>query len=211
LRATIDTAVSAQAVRPAEFERVIVETTVQEKAMAHPVGSRLLEIARHQVVKAAKRAGILLKQTFAREGKEIRRKRLRVSTESPTTLTRLDTLLERAERIRTQQPKDKNKLYALHAPEVECIGKGKARKPYEFGVKTRIAVTHGSGLAWWAQEPSPATPTTATSYRPNWNKPTSCWKEWAAHRSRSWWIWGSGASTTTTRTFKSSTAANGNP
>lgn len=36
--------------------------------------------------------------------------------------------------------KDKNKLYALHdAPEVECIGKGKARKPYEFGVKASIA------------------------------------------------------------------------
>jgi len=55
-------------------------------------------------------------------------------------------LLERAERIRTQQPKDKDKLYALHAPEVECIGKGKARKPYEFGVKASIAVTHQSGL-----------------------------------------------------------------
>jgi IS5 family transposase len=50
--------------------------------------------------------------------------------------------LDRAERLRTQQPKDKNKLYALHAREVECIGKGKARKPYEFGVKASIAVTH---------------------------------------------------------------------
>jgi IS5 family transposase len=58
----------------------------------------------------------------------------------------LNTLLERAERVRTQQPKDKNKLYALHAPEAECIGKGKARKPYEFGVKASIAVTHKSGL-----------------------------------------------------------------
>ena len=37
--------------------------------------------------------------------------------------------LERAERIRTQQHQDKHKLYALHAPEVECIGKGRARKP----------------------------------------------------------------------------------
>lgn len=55
-------------------------------------------------------------------------------------------LLERAERIHKQQPKDKNKLYALHAPEVECIGKGKARKPYEFGVKASITVTHKQGL-----------------------------------------------------------------
>lgn len=37
LKATIDTAVSAKAIKPAEFERVIVDTTVQEKAIAHPV------------------------------------------------------------------------------------------------------------------------------------------------------------------------------
>ena len=63
-----------------------------------------------------------------------------------TALGALKTLLERAERIRTQQRHDKNKLYALHAPEVECIGKGKARKPYEFGVKVSLAVTHKQGL-----------------------------------------------------------------
>ena len=54
--------------------------------------------------------------------------------------------LQRAERIRTQQRTDKNKLYALHAPEVECIGKGKARKPYEFGVKSAVVVSHKHGL-----------------------------------------------------------------
>jgi IS5 family transposase len=180
LKATIDTAVTTKAVRPAEFERVIVDSTVQEKAIAHPVDSRLLEIARAKVVQAAKFAGISLKQTFVKEGRELRRKaggyahakqfrRLRrtvkrqrtilgivlreverklasATTESPSTIDRLKTLMARAERIRTQQPKDKNKLYALHAPEVECIGKGKARKPYEFGVKASLAVTHKSGL-----------------------------------------------------------------
>src|SRR3990167_3435117 len=40
LKATIDTEVTAKAVRPSEFERVIVDTTVQEKAIAHPVDSR---------------------------------------------------------------------------------------------------------------------------------------------------------------------------
>ena len=180
LKATIDTAVQTKAVQPAEFERIIVDTTVQEKAIAHPVDSRLLDIARAKVVQAARRAGITLKQTFSKEGKTLRRKaggyahakqfkRLRrtvkrqrtilgivlreVRRKLPTatslcaaTLSRLNTLLERAERIRIQQLKDKNKLYALHAPEVECIGKGKARKPYEFGVKASIAVTHKSGL-----------------------------------------------------------------
>ncbi len=131
---------------------------------------------------ASKRAGIVLKQTFAREGKNLRRraggyahakqfKRLRkvvkrqrtilgivlrevarkiaqAGEATALTLTNLQTLLQRAERIRSQhqQPKDKNKLYALHAPEVECIGKGKARKPYEFGVKVSVAVTHKQGL-----------------------------------------------------------------
>lgn len=180
LKATIDTAVQSKAVRPSEFERVIVDSTVQEKAIAHPVDSRLLEIARAKVVQAAKQVGITLKQTFVKEGQELRRKaggyaharqsnRLRrtvkrqrtilgivlrevtrklatVGSGCATTITRLNTLLERAERIRTQQTHDKNKLYALHAPEVECISKGKARKRYEFGVKSSIVVTHKSGL-----------------------------------------------------------------
>ena len=33
------------------------------------------------------------------------------------------------------------RVYSLHAPEVECIGKGKAHCPYEFGVKVSIATT----------------------------------------------------------------------
>jgi IS5 family transposase len=49
---------------------------------------------------------------------------------------------ERVERLLTQQPQDRDKLYALHAPEVECIGKGKARTRYEFGVKCSLAVTN---------------------------------------------------------------------
>jgi IS5 family transposase len=33
------------------------------------------------------------------------------------------------------------RVFSLHAPEVECIGKGKAHKPYEFGVKVSVATT----------------------------------------------------------------------
>jgi len=182
LKFTIETAVEIKAVKRNEFERVIVDTTVQEKAIAHPVDSRLLEIARYKVVSTAKRAGIVLKQTFAKEGKELRRKaggyahakqfrRLKktvkrqrtilgvvmrevkrkletqtMTPSSPKAISDLSTLLARAERIRTQQRNDKNKLYALHAPEVECLAKGKARKPYEFGVKVSLAVTHKQGL-----------------------------------------------------------------
>jgi IS5 family transposase len=45
-------------------------------------------------------------------------------------------------RVLTQKKRqDAPKVYALHAPEVECIGKGKAHKPYEFGVKVSLATT----------------------------------------------------------------------
>ena len=183
LKATIDTAVASKAIKPTEFERIIVDSTVQEKAIAYPVDSRLLEIARHKIVTHAKRCGVALRQSFAKEGKALKRKaggyahakqfkRLHRTVKrqrtivgklirevrsqlslgafnletAPTTLAGLNTLLERADRIRTQQPKDKNKLYALHAPEVECISKGKARIRYEFGVKVSLAVTHKQGL-----------------------------------------------------------------
>ncbi|SAI68165.1 Uncharacterised protein [Bordetella ansorpii] len=54
--------------------------------------------------------------------------------------------MARTKRILDQRPKDKNKLYALHAPEVECISKGKSRTPYEFGVKVSIATTLKKGF-----------------------------------------------------------------
>lgn len=177
LKTTIEAAVAMGAVKKAEFERVIVDTTVQSKAIAHPTDSRLLEVAREKVARLAKRAGIQLKQTHEREGKTLRRKaggyahakqfkRLRGVLKRQRTIlgrllrevrrkmdgladdarTQLDTWVQRAERIHRQRPKDKNKLYALHAPEAECIGKGKARQPYEFGVKVSLAVTHQHGL-----------------------------------------------------------------
>jgi hypothetical protein len=48
-----------------------------------------------------------------------------------------------AEQIRSQQQRQRGwKLYSFHAPEVECIGKGKASAPYEFGVKASIVTTN---------------------------------------------------------------------
>ena len=53
--------------------------------------------------------------------------------------------LSRARQIRSQQQRQRGwKLYSFHAPEVECIGKGKARAPYEFGVKASIVATTAS-------------------------------------------------------------------
>jgi len=74
LKTTIETAVAIQAVKKTEFERVIVDTTVQEKAIAHPTDARLLDVARQIVVRHARSAGITLKMTYEREGKTLRRR-----------------------------------------------------------------------------------------------------------------------------------------
>ena len=51
--------------------------------------------------------------------------------------------LGRAAQIRSQQQRQRGwKLYSWHAPETECIGKGKARTPYEFGCKGSLTTTN---------------------------------------------------------------------
>ncbi len=49
-------------------------------------------------------------------------------------------LIDLAIKVRHQDHRQRGpKVYSLHAPEVECIGKGKARAPYEFGCKVSVA------------------------------------------------------------------------
>jgi len=74
LATTIAAAMEMKAVTSAEFERVIVDTTVQEKAIAYPTDSRLLEVARARLVQLAQCAGLSLKQTYERESKRLRRR-----------------------------------------------------------------------------------------------------------------------------------------
>jgi len=177
LAQTINVAVELKLIKPQELSRVIVDSTVQHKAMAHPTDSRLLETARVKLVAAAKDAGIELKQTFAKEGRHLSRKaaryaharqfkRMRRAIKRQSTIVgrlqrevdrkasaigaavreALGDTLDKAARIVTQSGQRKSvdgqrKLYSWHAPEVDCISKGKARQPYEFGVKVGIAST----------------------------------------------------------------------
>jgi IS5 family transposase len=59
--------------------------------------------------------------------------------------------MTKTQRILNQKRTDKNKLYSFHAPEVECISKGKAHKKYEFGVKVGITVTNKSNFVLGAR------------------------------------------------------------
>lgn len=172
LAETIAVAVKTKAVSQRQLERITVDTTVQTKAVAHPTDSHLILRAIEWLNRAAKRHRVKLRQSFIRLATRARREvgrllhnrghkqGLRWVGKMRTWLGRLirdikrkiagnveleaafKVVLERAEKILGQQPTDKNKLYALHAPEVECIGKGKARIRYEFGVKTSIATTN---------------------------------------------------------------------
>jgi IS5 family transposase len=79
----------------------------------------------------------------ARLAREIERKSI---TREQTVSDALKGLLGKARQIVAQSTSRRNKgegakLYAWHAPEVECIAKGKSRTPYEFGVKVGIAAT----------------------------------------------------------------------
>jgi IS5 family transposase len=173
LEHSIQAALAAGVLKRLSLATVVVDTTVQPKAIAHPTDSRLLNRAREQLVDAAQEAGIELRQSYARLGKaadakagryahaqqwrRMRRevKRLRtwlgrvirdVQRKAGKITGVLKTRIEVAQRLHEQRRDSKNKLYALHAPEVECIAKGKARTPYEFGVKTSVAVTAREGV-----------------------------------------------------------------
>jgi IS5 family transposase len=156
--------------RTKDLERVVADTTVQPKAIAHPTDARLMYRAIEKLVALAKREEVPLRQSYLRVGKraaimvgryihahQFKRAR-RMLRFLRTRLGRLirdigrkidgDQVLEAlfipllslASQVRHQDRHQRGpKIYALHAPEVECIGKGKARTPYEFGCKVSVA------------------------------------------------------------------------
>src|SRR3982074_2912635 len=77
-----------------------------------------------------------------RLGRLIRDIRRKIADHEPVEAV-FESPLSRASQIRSQRQRQRGwKLYSFHAPEVECIGKGKARAPYEFGVKVSIVTTN---------------------------------------------------------------------
>ena len=151
-----------KAVKPKDLERVIVDTTVQEKAIAHPTDVCWRSPATRWQALRWRAGGYAHAKQFRRLKRVLKRQRTILgivmrevqrkmqgadfAPDQPKAVSDLSMWLGRAGRIRTQQRTGKNKLYALHAPEVECIGKGRARKPYEFGVKSAVVVSHKDGL-----------------------------------------------------------------
>ena len=134
-----------------DLERVVVDTTVQPNAIAHPTDARLCHRALEKLVALARRQGVPLRQSYLRVAKraalmvgrythahqfkrarralkflrirlgrvirDIRRKI--AGNEAPQR--RFADLLALAVRVRFQDHRQRGpKVYALHAPEVEC-------------------------------------------------------------------------------------------
>jgi len=180
LQESLSVATKTEAIKPADLNRIIVDTTVQPKNVMFPTDARLLNRAREILVRRAKRHGLALRQSYARVGKFALIKHQRYAhakqfKRANRALRMLKTYLGRvirdiarkiegrtdllgeivlgrmlalARRVLDQKQHQRGrKVYSLHAPEVECIGKGKAHRPYEFGVKVSVATTlaHAKG------------------------------------------------------------------
>ena len=174
LQESLSVATRTGAIKPADLNRIIVDTTVQPKNVMFPTDAKLINRAREILVRLAKSAGIKLRQSYARVGKfaliqhqryahakqfkranralrklktwlgrvirDIGRK-LEGSTDLVGEIA-LNRMLMLARRVFEQKQHQRGpKVYSLHAPEVECIGKGKAHRPYEFGAKVSVATT----------------------------------------------------------------------
>ena len=101
----------------------------------------LIRHQRYAHAKQFKRANRMLKKLRTYLGRVIRDIGRKIEGDGGLEAAFAELLLL-ARRVREQQPRQRGpKVYSLHAPEVECIGKGKAHRPYEFGVKVSVATT----------------------------------------------------------------------
>jgi transposase, IS5 family len=176
LQESLSVAVVSKAMAPSDLSEVIVDTTVQPKAVMFPTDAKLMNRAREKLVTLARQSGLVLRQSYTKVGKlalimQQRYAHAKQFKRSRKQLRKLKTFLGRTIRDIGRQIADKSdlqevfkhplylasrvmvqkkrqdkktegrKVYSLHAPEVECIGKGKAHMPYEFGVKVSLATT----------------------------------------------------------------------
>jgi IS5 family transposase len=153
-RVTVDTTVQPKNVAfPTDAK--LLETAIHQLAkLAKQHGVAL----RQSYVRLAKRAAMMAgryahAKQFKRMNKQIKFLRTRLGRVIRDIRRKIDADAERqvafagalskASQIRRQKPRQRGwKLYSWHAPETECIGKGKARTPYEFGVKVSLTTTN---------------------------------------------------------------------
>jgi len=150
-RVAVDTTVQPKAVAHPTDARLVHRALEKLVRLAQREGVDL----RQSYVRVAKRAAIMVgRYTHAHQFKRARRALKFLRTRLGRVIrdlnrkidgnaaleARFRPLLILASQVRAQDHRQRGqKVYSLHAPEVECIGKGKARTPYEFGCKVSIA------------------------------------------------------------------------
>jgi len=174
LSLTIDLGLKSKAVKRSDFKKVNIDTTVQEKAITYPTDSKLMQRAIQTIGKLCKEYDLPIKQNYKHVSKKLlfkinnyaraqqHKRKNKAIKKLKTSLGRLirdverqlekqpnkrayfETILQQGNQLLLQQKNSKNKLYSLHAPETECIAKGKINKHYEFGVKVSIVATQKS-------------------------------------------------------------------
>ena len=153
-RVTVDTTVQPKAITFPTDAKLLHAAIKGLNRLAQRHGVRL----RQSYLRIAKRAAMMAgryahAKQFNRHHRELRLLRTRLGriirdirrkiSGQPEVEAAFEWPLSRATQIRSQQQRQRGwKLYSFHAPEVECIGKGKASAPYEFGVKASIVTTN---------------------------------------------------------------------
>ena len=164
--------VNAKEITEREMKMVMIDSTVQEKNITFPTDAKLYRKIIAKVLKMARNEDIELRRTYTRELKALKLVRFMNHPtrmkEGKKAVNRIRTIaramvsdiarkmddhqlsfyrkdLELFVRVIKQERNDKDKVYSLHEPEVQCISKGKEHKKYEFGNKSAIAKTR-SGL-----------------------------------------------------------------
>lgn len=176
LSVTIEAACKMKLLTPGSFKKVNVDTTVQDKNIHFPTDSKLYFDMRRKLVDTAQANDVELRQSYvfvakrallevsryihARQMKRARKRIRKLKTYlgrvmrdirrkiqgNPELQRIFAPLLALADRLLTQKRTDKNKLYSIHEPEVDCISKGKTHKKYEFGVKAGVVTTSKEGV-----------------------------------------------------------------
>jgi transposase, IS5 family len=152
-RAVVDTTVQPKNVTFPTDAKLVNRAREKLVTLAKKLGVELrqsyvrvgkIALVKHQRYAHARqfdRAGKALRKLKTYLGRVIRDIARKIDGEPPLE-TAFASLLSLARRVRDQQRGQRGpKVYSLHAPEVECIGKGKPHKPYEFGVKVSVATT----------------------------------------------------------------------
>ena len=155
-------------------EIVTIDTTAQEKDITFPTDAKLAVAILKECWRLADSSQLKLHQSYSRKTsqaklllrfgnhpkkkkqamqavKDLKRYARKVIGQlrnhlPSDVLKRNERRFERYDKILSQQRKDSHKIYSLHEPDVYCMSKGKAHKPYEFGCKVLLAVTAKSGI-----------------------------------------------------------------